>query len=304
MYLKNIAAAGLSALLLFSGAVSAGASETVSEIHDDAAYAAAVETLASNGLAAASATSLQAADGLQLAKEAGLLDDGSGELSLTELTAQALLRETEALQKQNFLETYDGVLVSCDSYISLRKEPSTDAARLRTIFDGKVARLLDVYDDEWYEVSYGTDTGFVLAEYCEPVHYADYEGTSATSTLIEDIIAKAYTYLGTPYRYGGSGYSGTDCSGFTMAVFGAFGIGLPHGATSQYYMCRGVTSAERAPGDLVFFATGCSGIGHVGIYLGGGQFIHASTSSGVIVSSLYESYYARTYLYAARLIEG
>ena len=92
MYLKNIAAAGLSALLLFSGAVSAGAAETVSEIHDDAAYAAAVETLASNGLAAASATSLQAADGLQLAKEAGLLDDGSGELSLTELTAQALLR--------------------------------------------------------------------------------------------------------------------------------------------------------------------------------------------------------------------
>lgn len=304
MYLKNIAAAGLSALLLFSGAVSAGAAETVSEIHDDAAYAAAVETLASNGLAAASATSLQAADGLQLAKEAGLLDDGSGELSLTELTAQALLRETEALQKQNFLETYDGVLVSCDSYISLRKEPSTDAARLRTIFDGKVARLLDVYDDEWYEVSYGTDTGFVLAEYCEPVHYADYEGTSATSTLIEDIIAKAYTYLGTPYRYGGSGYGGTDCSGFTMAVFGAFGIGLPHGATSQYYMCRGVTSAERAPGDLVFFATGGSGIGHVGIYLGGGQFIHASTSSGVIISSLSESYYARTYLYAARLIEG
>ena len=83
MYLKNIAAAGLSALLLFSGAVSAGAAETVSEIHDDAAYAAAVETLASNGLAAASATSLQSADGLQLAKEAGLQDDGSGELSLT-----------------------------------------------------------------------------------------------------------------------------------------------------------------------------------------------------------------------------
>lgn len=304
MYLKNLAAAGMSALLLFSGAVSAGAAETTPATHDGETYAAAVETLASNGLAAASATSLQTADGLQLAQEAGLLDEGGEELSLTELSAQALLRETEALQKQLFLETYDGVLVHCDSYISLRQEPSTEADRLRIIFDGKAAKLLDVYDDEWYEVSYGTDTGFVLAEYCEPVHYADYEGTSATSTLIEDIIAEAYTYLGTPYRYGGSSHNGTDCSGFTMAVFGAFGVSLPHGATSQYYMCRGVSSAERAPGDLVFFATGGSGIGHVGIYLGGGQFIHASTSSGVIISSLYESYYARTYLYAARLIEG
>lgn len=304
MYLKNLAAAGMSALLLFSGAVSAGAAETVPATHDSETYAAAVETLASNGLAAASATSLQAADGLQLAQEAGLLDESGEELSLTELSAQALLRETEALQKQLFLETYDGVLVHCDSYISLREEPSTEADRLRIIFDGKAAKLLDVYDDEWYEVSYGTDTGFVLAEYCEPVHYADYEGTSATSTLIEDIIAEAYTYLGTPYRYGGSSHNGTDCSGFTMAVFGAFGVSLPHGATSQYYMCRGVSSAERAPGDLVFFATGGSGIGHVGIYLGGGQFIHASTSSGVIISSLSESYYARTYLYAARLIEG
>ena len=94
MYLKNLAAAGMSALLLFSGAVSAGAAETVPATHDSETYAAAVETLASNGLAAASATSLQAADGLQLAQEAGLLDESGEELSLTELSAQALLRET------------------------------------------------------------------------------------------------------------------------------------------------------------------------------------------------------------------
>ncbi len=302
MFGKQIAALSLSGLLLFSGAVTAANAEEASPI-DTTGYDAAVQVLAENGVVPTSTTALQTGDGLRLAQEAGLLNDGSI-LDLTQLASQALLKETAALEKQNFLADYDGVLVDCDSYLTLRDEPSTSAHRLRIIFSGKVAHLLDVTDDgEWYKVSYGTDTGYILSAYCQPVQYADYEGTSATNTLVEDIISQAYTYLGTPYRYGGTSYSGIDCSGFTMKVFSAFGISLPHGATSQYYMCRGVTTAERAPGDLVFFATGGSGIGHVGIYLGNGQFIHASTTSGVIISSLYESYYARTYLYAARLIE-
>ena len=294
---KQIAALSLSGLLLFSGAVTAANADEATPI-DTTGYAAAAEVLAGNGVASSAATAMQTGSGLRLAQASGLLDGGETP-TLNQLAAQALLQETAALEKQNFLAEYDGVLVDCGSYLSLRAEPDTSADRLRIIFDGKAAQLLDVTDDgEWYKVTYGTDTGYVLAEYCQPVHYADYEGTAATNTLLEDVISQAYTYLGTPYRY-----SGIDCSGFTMKVFGAFGISLPHGATSQYYMCRGVTTEERAPGDLVFFATGGSGIGHVGIYLGNGQFIHASTSSGVIISSLYESYYARTYLYAARLIE-
>ena len=300
MFGKQIAALGLSSLLLFSGAVTAANAEEATPINT-AGYTAAVEALAESGVVSGSATALQTGDGLRLAEEAGLLDGDT--LSLTQLSAQALVQETEALRKENFLKENTGVLVDCNSYISLRAEPSTDAQRLRIIFDGKAARLLDIVDDEWYQVAYGSDTGYVLSEYCQPVRYEDYEGTAATNTLLEDVIAEAYSYLGTPYRYGGTSRSGIDCSGFTMKVFGAFGISLPHGATSQYRMCRSVTTAERAPGDLVFFATGGSGIGHVGIYLGGEQFIHSSTSSGVIISSLYESYYARTYLYAARLID-
>lgn len=139
------------------------------------------------------------------------------------------------------------------------------------------------------------------AEYAQPVHYADYEGTSATNTVREELIAYAYTYLGTPYVYGGSSYSGTDCSGFTMAVFAKFGYSLSHGASDQYYTATSVSSEERQAGDLVFFDT-FGGISHVGIYLGGGQFIHASSSGGVKVNSLYESYYAACYLGAGRIL--
>ena len=306
MYLKQLAALGASAVMVLTGgAVASGAETTTASAVDTVTpyeYAAAVETLAASGVAAGSSTALQAGDGLRLAQESGLLESGDS-LSLTELAAQALIRETEELQKQNFLAEYDGAMIDCESAVTLRAEADAESDALRTIWTGKVAHLLDVEGD-WYKVSYGTDTGYVPAEYCQPVQYADYEGTYATSTLAEDIIAHSYSYLGTPYRYGGTSYSGIDCSGFTMKVFAQFGIYLPHGASDQYALSTPVTTEERAPGDLVFFNTSGYGIGHVGIYLGSGQFIHASTSRGVIISSLYESYYARTYLFAGRIISG
>ena len=305
MYLKQLAALGASAVMVLTGGAVASGAETKTTAVDAVTpyeYTAAVETLAASGVVAGSSTALQAGDGLRLAQESGLLE-GDGSLSLTELAAQALIRETEELQKQNFLAEYDGAMIVCESSVTLRAEADAESDSLRTIWTGKVTHLLDVEGD-WYKVSYGTDTGYVLAEYCEPVQYADYEGTYATSTLAEDIIAHSYSYLGTPYRYGGTSYSGIDCSGFTMKVFAQFGIYLPHGASDQYALSTPVTTEERAPGDLVFFNTSGYGIGHVGIYLGGGQFIHASTSRGVIISSLYESYYARTYLFAGRIISG
>ena len=92
-----------------------------------------------------------------------------------------------------------------------------------------------------------------------------------------------------------------------MYIYKQFGYSLPHSATSQWLSGMGTkiySISELQPGDLVFFNTSGRGIGHVGIYLGGGQFIHASTSRGVVISSLYESYYANTYLYAGRILSG
>ena len=169
MYLKQLAAFGMSAVMMLSGGVVASGAETKNDSETTLVtpyeYSAAVETLAASGVAAGSATALQAADGLRLAQESGALEDSESSLSLTELAAQALIRETEELQKQNFLAEYDGVLTTCENYITLRAEPDQDAAALRTIWTGKVAHLIDVENDDWYKVSYGSRTGYVFTEY-------------------------------------------------------------------------------------------------------------------------------------------
>ena len=131
------------------------------------------------------------------------------------------------------------------------------------------------------------------------------DDTIVSSGSGSDIVSFAMQYLGTPYAYGGTGSGGFDCSGFTMHVFSNFGVSLAHGATPQLNNGYAVSQSELQPGDLVFFFgtyNTSSAASHVGIYIGGGQFIHASSSRGVIISSLSESYYANRYLAARRVL--
>ena len=110
----------------------------------------------------------------------------------------------------------------------------------------------------------------------------------------------ALRYLGVPYTWGGESFSGVDCSGFVQAVFHRNGIELPRTADAQYEVGRRVSTAGMQPGDLVFFQTYAEGASHVGIYLGGGQFVHASSSDGVRVDSLTETYYSSRFIGARR----
>jgi len=113
------------------------------------------------------------------------------------------------------------------------------------------------------------------------------------------VVGIAMQYLGTPYVWGGASPSGFDCSGFAMYVYAQIGISLPHNAAMQYSSVGVyVSKSDLQPGDLVFF----DGLGHMGIYIGGGQFIHAPHTGDVVkISSLSDSWYAATYYGAKRV---
>ena len=122
----------------------------------------------------------------------------------------------------------------------------------------------------------------------------------------QKMIAYSKQFVGVPYVYGGASRSGMDCSGFIFTVANdALGVKLPRSSTGLYSSVRIIKDSEKEPGDLVFFKTTGSKISHVGLYMGNNQFIHAASdgpNTGVIISSLKESYWSRTYAGAGRFL--
>jgi cell wall-associated NlpC family hydrolase len=119
-----------------------------------------------------------------------------------------------------------------------------------------------------------------------------------TNTLGGQAVALAYQFLGIPYVWGGATPSGFDCSGLTMYVYAQLGIGLGHYTGSQYNAGPHVSMSQLAPGDLVFFYAGHD---HVGIYMGGGLFIHAPHTGDVVKISSLSGYYAANFSGAVRV---
>jgi cell wall-associated NlpC family hydrolase len=113
------------------------------------------------------------------------------------------------------------------------------------------------------------------------------------------VVGVALSQLGTPYVWGGAAPGGFDCSGLVMWAFAQVGVSLPHSTYADYGMGVPVSEDQLQPGDLVFF----DGLGHMGIYIGGGQFVHAPHTGDVVkVSSLSEGWYAATYVGARRIL--
>jgi peptidoglycan DL-endopeptidase CwlO len=121
--------------------------------------------------------------------------------------------------------------------------------------------------------------------------------TVAPPNVHGGVVGIAMQYLGVPYVWGGSSPRGFDCSGLVMYVYSQIGVSLPHSSYAQFNMGSPVSLSQLQPGDLVFF----TGASHVGIYIGGGQFIHAPHTGDVVKISSLTGYYASAFIGGRRI---
>ena len=192
-----------------------------------------------------------------------------------------------------------GKVTAGGSPLTLRGWAGTEYDKLASIPDGTVLALEGICDG-WYKVTYAGKSGYVSGDY---ITLTD-EPSSTASGLGAELVAYAEQFLGAPYAWGGNGPSSFDCSGFVKYVYANFGYTLNRTATAQLDNGVAVSREELQPGDLVFFRYQTSKpVSHVGIYVGDGMFIHASTTGvGVVYDQINYGHYDQYYVYGRRIL--
>lgn len=191
--------------------------------------------------------------------------------------------------------------------VRMRSAPSLDSAILGTYSNHEKMDIIGVYDN-WYKVSYNGVTGYVYSEYMAlngGISQAHLNGSGSYTSAGQNIVNTAMKYLDVPYVWAGTSPSGFDCSGLVYYVYKENGYSINRTAASIYQNGVYVDRSQLQAGDAICFTTGSSGgnIGHVGIYIGNDQFIHASSGSGrVVISSLSSAYYSSHYVGARRIV--
>lgn len=193
---------------------------------------------------------------------------------------------------------------------------------IQYVYDNQGRRINAVVDLRRYEQEFaeflkqlgrknsGTGTTPVIGDSIDYIgsgnHYSN--NTSSRTSKIDNLLTKARSYYGVPYRTGGVSRSGMDCSGFTQTVFKTIGVQLPRVSRDQAQLGTPIRKSDLKLGDLVFFATGTPGrINHVGIVTNTDdanniRFIHASSSRGIMETSMGINYWVRNYMKARRVI--
>ncbi|SEM86849.1 C40 family peptidase [Chryseobacterium taichungense] len=179
---------------------------------------------------------------------------------------------------------------------------------LKTIHALFIASLITISCGSSKKVASGHKTITKSVAKTENLRNLESKFNGKISTSINEILKDAEKYLGAPYKFGGNTSSGFDCSGFTVKVFEENDYKLPRRSSDQAEAGNKIDIKEVKPGDLLFFATaGGTRVSHVGIVHDIGndgevKFIHASTTKGVIISSLNEKYWNKAYLHAQRVL--
>lgn len=210
------------------------------------------------------------------------------------------------------METMETKLLVTANALNVRQEPSTECGISTKVNSGEYLEILEDESNGWYKININNLTGYVSSEYVKKVNSLPtaveivevkvnttastssggntYTGPSFdTSTLdqtvsqtAKDLIDYSMQFLGNPYVYGGNSLTnGTDCSGFVKLIFAHFGYSLPRSSASYASVGTQIPYTAAKPGDIMVYKYGSS-IGHVAIYIGNGQIIHASTPSGGI----------------------
>lgn len=192
----------------------------------------------------------------------------------------------------------DGIITG--SVVNLRQSAGTEYPVLSKLSANDKVNITGI-DGQWLKVSGASSSGYVYNQYITPFVSDNTANTSSTGA--QKLISYAKGFLGVPYVRGGSSAKGFDCSGFTQYVFKNFGVSLSRTASSQVKNCKSVSRSALTSGDLVFFRSpSSSSVAHVGIYIGGGSFIHASSPGDVVkIDTLNSGYYDKYYVCAGRV---
>lgn len=265
---------------------------------------------------------------------------GDGEERVPEETPEDIKEETvetDAPVENTDLSFTKGYIN--ESSVNVRKGPSTDT-EVVTILILNTGVTITAQTEEWYKVKYGDYTGYVYKPLISDTLTVSNRGNEtrqpdrtpeeqtpevednqttpekeeaeapvvstkpSTNTNGEKIVSFAKQYLGYRYVYGGTTPAGGfDCSGFIYYVFNSSGYSISRSLTSQANTGTAVSKSELIPGDIVFFNNTSNGsLGHVGIYIGNGQMIHAANSKRGVVTDTINSGYYNTYYYSARRV--
>lgn len=181
--------------------------------------------------------------------------------------------------------------VRVSNYLNVRSAGNTGAPVVGRLYNGAAVTILSS-SNGWYKISFGSGSGWVSGVY-----------VTVTSNGASTVVTAAKSALGVRYVYGGASLSGMDCSGLAVYCYAKAGVTLPHSAARQAALGTAVSRSALKAGDLVFFDTdgGNNAITHVGIYIGGGEFISAQSGAGMVKeASLSNSYWSSAYMTARR----